>query len=129
MAAKVQTFPKLNKADRETFDLYLESMVKVSRPTLVALMLGGMNSAPIVESPGKIGNAAWRKIHAAECVEYADETSRSVSAGSSQVETVRAFIVKRIAGAYREAFGTEFPSDAVKLTLSENGTVQLWRVR
>lgn len=129
MATKATTFPKLNKNDRELFDLHLASMVRVERPELVSLMLGGLNDSPIVDVPGKIGNAAWRNLHADEAIVYSDESSRSRQDGGSQVETVRAY-VKRIAQAYADAFGKEFPLDAFKLTAGDDsGTVDIWRIR
>lgn len=124
------TFPVLTKAEREVLDLHLESITKVSRPGLVDGMMGGLNAAPIVDKPGKIGNEAWRTLHFAMAFAYEDESNRNRTQSNAgpQVETVRAYI-KRIASAYNEAFGEVFPIDAIKLTLGGNGTVDIWRVR
>jgi len=131
MARTPRTFPVLNKAQRSNFDLHLAAITTVARPGLSDLMVGGgMNAAPVIATPGKVGNAAWRALHSAECVVYVDESTRTVKtdAPGSRVEKLRAAI-KRIALAYSESTGESFPVDAVKLTVNTEGNVEIWRVR
>lgn len=118
---------RLTAKNRGWFDMVLASMTRVQRVGLVDWLLdGGIDSAPIIEEPGKIKNAAWRALHAGEATVYEDESARSRKPGASQVETVRAYL-KKIEQAYAEAFGEAFPHK-VALTDGENGRVDLWRL-
>jgi hypothetical protein len=126
------TFPKLTKVYRQNFDLHLAAITLVARPNLSDLFVGGgMNNAPVIETPGKVGNSAWRTLHATECVTYEDESEREVKtdAAGSRAETLRAAI-KKIAIAYKNATGEDYPAlDAFKLTVDDFGNVQIWRTR
>lgn len=130
MASKspAKTFPTMNKKDRALFDLHLAANTKVSRPQLVDYLFGGMNALPIVEAKGKVKNPAWAQLHSDQCAVYTDESQRSRNGGASQVEAIRAYIKNRIAPAYAEAFGKDFPTDSIMLTAGDEGSVRLWRV-
>lgn len=119
---------KLSASKRAEFDMHLAAMTRVSRPELVDILLGGMIDAmPIVETPGKLKNAAWRTLNAEDAIVYSDESNRKRAAGGSQVETIRAYI-KKIREAYAECFGQAFPHD-VALTLGDDPTtVDIWRL-
>lgn len=131
---KGKTFPTLTNAERALLDMHLSAITTVVRSGLVDLLCGGMNDAPVILTPGKVGNEAWRNLHAAECIPYDDESSRTRQSGGSQVETVRAFL-KRLAIAWNDpemgAFPGEpdLPINALKLTDGGDNTVDLWRVR
>ena len=122
-----KTFPTLTAAERDSFDLYLATMTYIVRPGLIDLLMGGLNDAPVCE---KVGNLAWRTIHATEATVYTDESERKRKPGSSQVETLRLYI-KRVFTAYREAFGTDYPAkDAFRIFDGESeNLVDFWRVR
>lgn len=124
------TFPKLSDKDRDILDLHLDAMTTVRRPGLVDLLvMGAMNDVPVVETPGKLKNAAWRTLHSDMAMTYFDESERVRAEGGSQVETVRAY-VKRIAAAYREAFDKDFPIEALSFTLGdEPESVDIWRTK
>lgn len=122
-----KTFPVLSAAERAEFDLYLATMTYIVRPELLDLLFGGLNDAPVV---GKVGNAAWRTIHAESAIVYTDESTRKRKAGASQVETLRLYI-KRVFAAYAECFGTPYPAqDAFRIFDGEaDNLVDFWRVR
>jgi hypothetical protein len=123
------TFPVLTADERDLFELHLAAITTVQRPNLLDLLFGGLNKAPIVETPGKVGNASWRLLHSTEAFVYEDETERS---NATPVESIRGYLKKRIAVAWSEAFpkAAPFPIDAFKMTAGdEPGTVDFWRVK
>jgi hypothetical protein len=132
------TFPKLSKVNRANFDMHLASMTMVPegkstcRPIFEDLFVGGgLNYLPVITTPGKVGNASWRNLHSNECHVYADESGRAKSSENlgSNVETLRAYLHKRIAVAYSDSQGEAFPVDAVKMTVRADGKVEIWRVK